>query len=473
MRVPAGAAALAIVSLIVAVTPSPSRAAGSGTVAKYTTSNAQVNKRIVGCPMTDSVAAPGAAAAAAAAASGLADVAATKSTQGCAALCRALSSSCAAFSFSAAEGKCELSTGTPGSGACTLSDADGWVAFNLADFKSPSPTIGVCNGPTNCLNGGVCLSRTEMTDGSYVCACPLGYSGTKCQTAETQPAWSSWSSFSACSSTCGQGVRKRSRQCLDASGKALVAVAVCGSESPDMFEACSSSVCPSWSAWQDWSVCNTTTSCGPGVRQRTRSCANGGKIGTDCLGNDVESTPCDSVSCSLQSAPVSLNPVTMEAMTLGKGYVQIYSDVLANTGYVCSDGFDNAKEGAVVCRSLGFDGVQDLPAATSLPPLPDQPLYLLSKLECNGSEATLQSCKHSPWSNATECATGKPAYVLCKVNGRWSPWEGWESCDGKCGSATRNRNRTCTNPRPLGGLSCDGDGFQERPCPGLSPCPGK
>uniref|UniRef100_A0A1I8IEA7 EGF-like domain-containing protein n=2 Tax=Macrostomum lignano TaxID=282301 RepID=A0A1I8IEA7_9PLAT len=447
--------------LVLAVSPWLSEAAGAGKVAAYSARNAKTGQRIVGCPLADTGA-------------GIAGVAATKSMQGCAALCRARAPDCAAFAFSGAKAKCELSSGAPGAGACALSPAEGWTAFNLADFREPSTTVGVCEGSANaCLNDGVCLSRTEQTDDSFVCACQAGYSGDRCQTAVSQPTWSAWSNYSACSSTCGQGVRKRSRSCLDASGNPVAAVAACGSDSPDAFEACSSSVCPSWSPWSEWSVCNTTSTCGPGVRQRTRTCANGGVIGTDCRGNAVESTPCDSVSCSLQGAPVSLNPVTFEVMTLGKGYVQIYSDLLDKTGYVCSDGFDNDKEGAVVCRSLGFDGVQELPATSSLPAMPDSPLFLLSKLECTGAEDTLQSCPHSPWSNSTTCDSGRAAYVLCKVNGRWSAWENWESCEGKCGTATRNRNRTCTNPRPLGGLNCDGDGFQEAPCPGLSPCPGK
>uniref|UniRef100_A0A1I8IIC6 SRCR domain-containing protein n=1 Tax=Macrostomum lignano TaxID=282301 RepID=A0A1I8IIC6_9PLAT len=453
--------------LVLAVSPWLSEAAGAGKVAAYSARNAKSGQRIVGCPLADTGA-------------GIAGVAATKSMQGCAALCRARAPDCAAFAFSGAKAKCELSSGAPGAGACALSPAEGWTAFNLADFREPSTTVGVCEGSANaCLNDGVCLSRTEQTDDSFVCA--PARPATPATGARLPPTWSTWSNYSACSSTCGQGVRKRSRSCLDASGNPVAAVAACGSDSPDAFEACSSSVCPSWSPWSEWSVCNTTSTCGPGVRQRTRTCANGGVIGTRLSRQTpwkaLPATPCPALVSSkksvclrdenikderwnsqfpitinhsaVQGAPVSLNPVTFEVMTLGKGYVQIYSDLLDKTGYVCSDGFDNDKEGAVVCRSLGFDGVQELPATSSLPAMPDSPLYLLSKLECTGAEGTLQSCPHSPWSNSTTCDSGRAAYVL------------WQ----------RNRNRTCTNPRPLGGLNCDGDGFQEAPCPGLSPCP--
>ena len=58
------------------------------------------------------------------------------------------------------------------------------------------------------------------------------------------------------------------------------------------------------------------------------------------------------------------------------------------------------------------------------------------------------------------------------VDGGWSHWTSWETCDKPCGGGNSSRVRACTHPPPTGGGDdCEGHwnetvGCNTRPCPG-------
>lgn len=59
------------------------------------------------------------------------------------------------------------------------------------------------------------------------------------------------------------------------------------------------------------------------------------------------------------------------------------------------------------------------------------------------------------------------------VDGGWSIWDSWETCNGTCGRGEQSRRRYCNNPLPQhGGLLCGGDEYVNRSCT-LSYCAGK
>lgn len=67
----------------------------------------------------------------------------------------------------------------------------------------------------------------------------------------------------------------------------------------------------------------------------------------------------------------------------------------------------------------------------------------------------------------------KIVYLFFTVDGGWSDWSAWNSCNETCGTGFQERFRNCTQPAPEnGGKHCKGEAQQEQLCQ-LPPCPGK
>jgi len=59
-----------------------------------------------------------------------------------------------------------------------------------------------------------------------------------------------------------------------------------------------------------------------------------------------------------------------------------------------------------------------------------------------------------------------------QVDGAWSGWQNWDTCDVTCGSGMKSRTRLCDNPTPAnGGDMCIGESSETTQCD-LSSCPG-
>eukprot|EP00093_Oithona_nana_P007993 07993.XXX_283722_282649_1 [CDS] Oithona nana genome sequencing. len=95
--------------------------------------------------------------------------------------------------------------------------------------------------------------------------------------------WDNWSEWSECSTTCGVGRKTRFRLCND--GRNCIGDSL-------QYETCPTNpTCPQptegqWMTWSMWSTCSTT--CGDGIKQRVRQCRN--KM--NCNGPRVERQPC-------------------------------------------------------------------------------------------------------------------------------------------------------------------------------------
>ena len=85
--------------------------------------------------------------------------------------------------------------------------------------------------------------------------------------------------------------------------------------------------------------------------------------------------------------------------------------------------------------------------------------------ECGGGTVTrTRECNQPPPSNGgAECAglsveTSTCNMHNCPVDGGWGSWTSWTSCDKSCDGGSRTRKKNCNNPEPEhGGMDCPGE----------------
>ncbi|KAM4896067.1 hemicentin-1 [Sylvia borin] len=362
-----------------------------------------------------------------------------------------------------------------------------------------------------------CVARNLL--GSVLVTVPL--------TVQVHGGFSSWLEWRACSTTCGQGVQERVRQCdspVPANGGR-------GCQGPHRdLRSCHRQPCPvdgSWSEWGLWEECSR--SCGQGNRTRSRTCSNppaqhGGK---PCEGSALESVMCNLRPCPVAGEWSPWGPWGPCSSTCGKGSQTrlrlCTSPAPAHGGPRCH-GPDTQLQ---LCfrRRCPVDGKWSLWSSWSACSVScgggsrqrtrhcSDPAPQFGGHKCEGSDIQMDFCNSDPcpvhgnwgpWSSWGTCsrtcnggqtrryrscdnprpASGGRACAgadvqiqrcstdLCPVDGNWGPWQSWSQCSASCGGGEQTRVRLCSSPAPLnGGRPCPGDSSQISRC-NTQACPG-
>ncbi|EDO31173.1 predicted protein, partial [Nematostella vectensis] len=109
--------------------------------------------------------------------------------------------------------------------------------------------------------------------------------------------WGRWTAWSACSKTCGDGTQTRTRVCDDPAPKNGGSACVGDSSQTQACKIATSPVDGHWGSWTAWSACSKT--CGDGTQTRTRMCddpapKNGGSA---CVGDSSQTQACKIATC--------------------------------------------------------------------------------------------------------------------------------------------------------------------------------
>mmetsp|Transcript_10485 Transcript_10485/g.18949 ORF Transcript_10485/g.18949 Transcript_10485/m.18949 type:complete len:841 (+) Transcript_10485:111-2633(+) len=252
--------------------------------------------------------------------------------------------------------------------------------------------------------GHTCAGNAEEARPCNEQACPVD-----CQ-------WTPWSTWSHCSTSCGEGLSRRTRHpqvqashggqpCTHASIEELV----CNGHLP----------CPvdcQWGIWSEWAengACSAT--CGGGWQSRERAVEipdqNGGAT---CQGESIASRECNTQPCPTPAPPVV--PCAWQDWSAWS---------------LCSQ----SCGGGVTYRTRGFIS-QDLDAA----------MHCISNGEPNTQDTT--------------CNTQQCPPVDCV----WSDWAEWGHCAASCGVGLTARSRSIAVQAAWGGSECHGNDTAIKVC---------
>ncbi|KAG6444625.1 uncharacterized protein LOC115439912 [Manduca sexta] len=122
--------------------------------------------------------------------------------------------------------------------------------------------------------------------------------------------WGQWGKWSACSETCGDGVQRRRRTCLEIqTPRVSVTWGTHCRGQHDQLRKCENKQCSldgGWSGWGNWGPCSQT--CGAGKRSRSRSCTRPipSGNGKPCAGPKTEVGSCYLAPCEVYKHNVAL-----------------------------------------------------------------------------------------------------------------------------------------------------------------------
>ncbi|KAL3880318.1 hypothetical protein ACJMK2_032566 [Sinanodonta woodiana] len=402
----------------------------------------------------------------------------------------------------------------------------GWSFWS--DWFTCSVTCGIgvqsrrrqCNRPLPEFGGVQCIGdMIEESQCDTKVPCPI------------DGGWGSWSDITPCSVTCEQGVKRRVRSCDNPSP--LNGGLQCAGEGIEE-NICDTGVrCPvhgGWMSWSEWSLC--TVSCGNGgTTRRIRQCSDSDPIQADlfCTGPSFEEMICNSgIACPVNGNWAQWNLWSRCSVDCGSG-VRHRSRTCNNPeplygGLMCQGSFeeeDICNTGILCPIDGGWSPWSEYGPCSNHCGIGlmvrqrecNNPLPMNGGSPCTGKSQEERMCDtgipcpvHGGWGlwtpfsacsvscgigrreRSRECNNPVPMFgghfcteisvetdtcdtgISCPINGHWSSWSEFLPCSAKCGSGTKKRVRECFSPK-FGGNTCNGLDTEELICDSGIPCP--
>ncbi|CAE7263303.1 SSPO [Symbiodinium pilosum] len=299
--------------------------------------------------------------------------------------------------------------------------------------------------------GTACVGPTTQSANSAHTECPVD-----CELDD-------WGRWSLCSTTCGAGVTKRSRT---VSRAASFGGAACGSLQESKM--CDGGDCPvdcRWSDWSSWQACSTSCGDGNSTRSRTVSVPRN-SFGEDCQGKPQQSRQCSNEPCPVPCKMSDWTQWTSCPVTCGSASVQRTRTVAEQSGnggscpgqdHVFEKKYCSVDPCPVDCT---WDDWDDWHACSSTC---GSGQTLRIRLVKTPAEGDGQDCIGLREENRT-CEQ-----MACPKHCEWQDWGDWMGCSVSCGDGTGERQREKAS-EAFGGLPCKGEASQNGLCH-AGPCP--
>ncbi|XP_071153887.1 uncharacterized protein [Mytilus edulis] len=326
-----------------------------------------------------------------------------------------------------------------------------WSSCSVSCGHGTSRRTRECNNPLPSYGGQSCDGSDTETMDCFTQNC--GVDG----------CWGSWSEWSGCSATCGQGHMTKWRECNNPMPE--YGGHDCDGDTVETAD-CNIKHCEvngGWGSWGSWCDCSVT--CGGGIMSRKRECNNPvqGYGGYGCQGDGVETHTCNEGYCMVDGGWGSWGSWCACSATCGDGYMSrkricnnpeaLYGGHVCNGNteevHLCNNGHCQVDGGWgswgswCACSATCGDGYMSRKRICNNP----SPGY--GGHDCNGNIEESASCNNGH----------------CHVDGGWGSWGSWCACSVTCGDGYMSRKRVCNNPTPgYGGHDCNGNIEETHPC---------
>merc|ERR1719424_2668596 len=280
--------------------------------------------------------------------------------------------------------------------------------------------------------------------------------------------YDSWSGWTVCSASCGNGTSSRERGELV---QAAHGGAACDGDDKQNRD-CEIVPCAIdcvWDDWSDWSVCDEP--CGPGSQERSRGIATHPMYGgAACEGKDLQRQDCTGgnppAECPVDCVISEWGAISTCSRECGGGTLEEERVIEVNSDHG-GDACPTELARSVPCNedpcpvdcvlsSWTTDGTCSQTCGGGV--VRDIKTVLVQTAyggeECDPDMERWSDCNMDP----------------CPIDGVWNLWGGWSPCSAPCGEGDSTRIRDIRVHAANGGLACSGDTEETNACT-AGPCP--